>query len=119
MRVCVCVVCVHAHVGVCACVCACVCIHTCVYVRVCVCMHTHVCVHMCMDIFVCVYSYIIIWLCSIEESPKTVSLKEELETKRCQLELEIDRFKRENAAIGKLRLEREEVSNVHRSISMR
>jgi len=30
--------------------------------------------------------------------------------KRCQLEIEIDRLKRENAAIGKLRLEREEVS---------
>ncbi|XP_065891295.1 centromere protein J-like isoform X2 [Dysidea avara] len=43
-----------------------------------------------------------------EESPRTVSLKEELETKRCQLEIEIDRLKRENAAIGKLRLEREE-----------
>ena len=46
-----------------------------------------------------------------EESPKTISLKEELETKRCQLEIEIDRFKREHAAINKLRLEREEVSN--------
>ena len=52
-------------------------------------------------------------LCSIEESPKTISLKEELETKRCQLEIEIDRFKREHAAISKLRLEREEVSNTY------
>ena len=42
-----------------------------------------------------------------EESPRTVSLKEELETKRYQLELEIDRFKRENTAIGKPRLEKE------------
>ena len=40
-------------------------------------------------------------------------MKEELETKRCQLEIEIDRFKRENAAISKVRLEREEVSNKH------
>ena len=40
-------------------------------------------------------------------------MKEELETKRCQLEIEIDRFKRENAAISKVRLEREEVSDKH------
>ena len=61
------------------------------------------------------HEYITVW-CFAEESPKTISLKEELETKRCQLEIEIDRFKRENAAISKLRLEREEVSNIHTSI---
>ena len=61
------------------------------------------------------HEYITVW-CFTEESPKTISLKEELETKRCQLEIEIDRFKRENAAIGKLRLEREEVSNMRASI---
>ena len=44
-------------------------------------------------------------------------MKEELETKRCQLELEIDRFKRENAAISKLRLEREEVSDMCSNIT--
>ena len=60
---------------------------------------------------VCLYVCLLIIIAMLytieEESPRTVSLKEELETKRYQLELEIDRFKRENTAIGKPRLEKE------------
>lgn len=80
-------------------------------IRVCTSVCTHVCYCVCIHVLPCLHVYwcVLRYLGPIEESPKTVSLKEELETKRYQLEIEIDRFKRENAAINKLRLEREEV----------